>query len=580
MLVHRILTAVTLGILSVSALPGSESVLKRNAVPKFIDLGVVPQEPLWSSDDFPAPKFPHGPPPHWDPKVSKKTIYEFLKDDDHFTRLFKLVNFTNEIINTLNDSSASLTLFAPPNSALRPPKRSGNRCNSPFILSEDFEACFLDENKDLSALESLAALEALVDEDHDDHKKEILKRIVGAILSYHILPHSLSAADLAKNTTFGTSYAAKDGAFDGKPLRIHVAGQWKLLHPTLVVNFYAKVVKPDIQTANGVVHVTNHPVLPPPSAFQELFLFSDYFSTFTSAVQRTGLTDAADWHYIRGKDGEKGTVEGSPSITVFAPINAAWKKLPWKLRLFLFSPFGEKILGKLVQYHVVPDVILHSDYFHNATDSVVSRSADPECCIDAGVDELKMFGVHEPVFMGLDAHIKTPTEQEKRPGNLQPTNLRDGGPFGLVTNALGVIIDYATRKIVAVEPDLNPHHWQCINKPPHHDPVYAHSSHLPTLFTNHTLHVHVAQYEHRSPIPPHSPSYFTRLIVNGVVVKAADVPARNGAVHVIDKVLNPRAHKGHHHHDPGRHITADGQVSEEDEWQGWEDWLVKWADEN
>lgn len=80
----------------------------------------------------------------------------------------------------------------------------------------------------------------------------------------------------------------------------------------------------------------------------------------TSAIQRVGLTDAVDWRYIRGEKGEKGTVEGSPSTTIFAPTNQAWQHLPWKLKLFLFSPFGERVLTKLIQFHIAPDVILHS----------------------------------------------------------------------------------------------------------------------------------------------------------------------------------------------------------------------------
>lgn len=73
-----------------------------------------------------------------------------------------------------------------------------------------------------------------------------------------------------------------------------------------------------------------------------------------------GLSDAIEWRRVPGKDGEKSTVQGSPSNTVFVPTNKAFKKLPAKLQFYLFSPFGEHVLKKLLQFHIVPEFILHS----------------------------------------------------------------------------------------------------------------------------------------------------------------------------------------------------------------------------
>ncbi len=53
-------------------------------------------------------------------------------------------------------------------------------------------------------------------------------------------------------------------------------------------------------------------------------------------------------------------MQGSPAVSVFAPTNKAFSRLPPKLKLFLFSPFGEKALKKLLQFHVVPEAVLHS----------------------------------------------------------------------------------------------------------------------------------------------------------------------------------------------------------------------------
>ena len=87
----------------------------------------------------------------------------------------------------------------------------------------------------------------------------------------------------------------------------------------------------------------------------------------TSAIQRAGLTDYLDIRFVRKSAEDHGTesfdFKGSPAVTVFAPTNAAFRKLPWKLRRFLFSPFGRRVLRKLLEYHIVPDYIFHTGKF-------------------------------------------------------------------------------------------------------------------------------------------------------------------------------------------------------------------------
>lgn len=87
---------------------------------------------------------------------------------------------------------------------------------------------------------------------------------------------------------------------------------------------------------------------------------------------------------------------------------------------------------------------------------------------------------------------------------------------------------------------------------------------------------------HKLPLPgPHHPkSYTTEFFVNGQPVFFYDIPARNGAVHVIGKVLNPRAHSRQgslsNHHDESRPGWVDDAA---DDWEDWESWLPAWADE-
>ena len=72
-------------------------------------------------------------------------------------------------------------------------------------------------------------------------------------------------------------------------------------------------------------------------------------------MQRVGLTDAVDW-----RDQKDSTIVGSSAVTVFAPTNKAFDHLPRKLKLFLLSPFGGPVLKKFLQYHILPEYVLHS----------------------------------------------------------------------------------------------------------------------------------------------------------------------------------------------------------------------------
>ncbi len=115
------------------------------------------------------------------------------------------------------------------------------------------EAVLADILSNSDEVERFVALESLLDqsEDDDKHKREIIKKIIRAVLSYHILPTALPAGELAKNLTHPTSLKLKDGSLDGQALRVRVAAVPKLLHPVLLVNFYARVVLPDIKAKNG-----------------------------------------------------------------------------------------------------------------------------------------------------------------------------------------------------------------------------------------------------------------------------------------------------------------------------------------
>jgi uncharacterized surface protein with fasciclin (FAS1) repeats len=277
-----------------------------------------------------------------------------------------------------------ITFFSPDNKALRPRHPHHRKPHHGFIslALRDPAAVPSDVYSSLDLSEIISEIEELeasfIDESDNNPDKERCKKfiriLVRAILAYHILPQGLDVPQLVRNTTYATNLTIPDGALDKKPLRIRV-GTSKLF-PAIKINVLAAIVKPDIGAKNGIIHVINHPILPPPSIFQELFLFPHYFGTVvsltttysriylklwqTSALQRVGLTDTIEWRYVPREHDKKWHVEGTGSTTLFVPSNIAFKKLPKKLQLFLFSPFGERVLRKLLEFHIVPGIVLHS----------------------------------------------------------------------------------------------------------------------------------------------------------------------------------------------------------------------------
>ncbi|KAH7906233.1 hypothetical protein BJ138DRAFT_1223351 [Hygrophoropsis aurantiaca] len=439
------------------------------------------------------------------------TIYQVLKKDESYSRLVKAIDLSDRVVSLLDDANAGITFFAVPNSALPHPCHPGHKDLRPRRTDGQ------DVPHNLGDLVlQVEQLDNTPDDDDKKHRKEVLARIIRGILAYHILPEKLESTQLVENNTYATNLTLKDGSFDYEPLRISV--QSTTVPPRLRINQIVDVTKRDIGASNGVIHAISLPLLPPPSIFQEAFLIPEVFSYLTTALQRVHLTGATDRRYVPGEDGRKGSFQGSPATTVFAPTSGAFDRLPKKLRLFLFSPFGEGALKKILEYHIVPRIIFHTDYYLDA------RSSGSEA-IDhwSSVDETS-----------LDL-----------------------------------------ENMYAAQDSRHPHR-------PHPDPVYSYNASLPTLLEDHSLHVEVLRFKSKLPIPG-PPRYFTVLRVNGEEVGPFDIPARNGALHVISKLLDPRPpkdrdghHDGHKHH--GSHTK--GYIQHVADWEDWEDWLPQWAAEN
>ncbi|KAG6910898.1 hypothetical protein DXG01_006581 [Tephrocybe rancida] len=472
---------------------------------------------------------------------SNETIYNALSNHKEFTKLTKAINFADTISSVLNDTSAHITFFAVPDSALRQPhKRHLTKSTDIASLSQAYD---LADAVDL--VEEFQQLATINDDDEDNKRlKKFLKKLVQAILSYHILPHEYGAKRLAGNNTFPTQLVLPE-ALGARPLRIRVAH--RLISPLPIINFYSKVVHPDNKALNGVIHVIDHPLLPPPPTFQELFLVPSIFATFTSAVQRTGLTELLDLEYIHAKEGKPGEYKGAKAVTVFAPTNRAFKKLPAKLRLFLFSPFGTRVLRKLLQYHIVPDLVFHTDYIYNKT----KQDSYAKPC---DYHKSKTFDLSEVGPLGADMY----------PMKYHGVS---GGCFG--RNAFEARMSPSrtpTLVIPGVPPNLE-------TLRPHPEPTESLDVSLLTALANHTLHAHVEKFKFSIPVPgPHNPhKVTTKFTINGHHV-VPDIVGLNGAMHRVNSLLDPRGHTHHGHRASGTDTRGI--------WEDWEQWLPQWAAEN
>jgi len=419
------------------------------------------------------------------------TIWQQLKADPHsFSRLTKLIEFEGKAIKYLDDKDLQITFFAPNNDALEPPHDHHHHNHD----HHDLWVANLIENPSLTTLSSLLDAEPNLTGDDDDdedkqRRKEVFRYIAGKVLQYHGLPKAYTAKELAENVTFATALKADDGSYGGLHRRIRIDKQ--LIPPALKINFYAKVLTSDGKARNGIVHTLDHPLLPPPSIFTTAYLFPDFYSTATTAIQGTHGRHYLDWQYTSNfshppkKDGSD--FKGTGLATFFLPDNKAFLELPLKLKFFLFSPFGENALKKVLAYHYLPNTLLLSEFLYVAKEKKESWDLVDEI---AQMEEFKS------------------TE------------------------------DNGFHKEIIIAPAL----------------------------PNSTLKIEID----KTKVFPIDGAVKTTIKVNGQYVTVIDVPAANGAFHVISKILVP-PHKHHDHHGV--------DISSMDSWTNWEQWLPAWAAE-
>lgn len=168
---------------------------------------------------------------------------------------------------------------------------------------------------------------------------DVPKATVRALLLYHAVPgevtsSAIQAGYVKSASPFGTTtsnlslYVTKDGS-------------------VIKINNAARVITPDVDATNGVVHVVDKVIAIP--GIVDFALSNPDFSLLVQALTRSDL--GVD--YVGILSSQVGA-SGSPApFTVFAPNNAAFIALLAELQFANLEAIPAATLNKVLQYHVV-----------------------------------------------------------------------------------------------------------------------------------------------------------------------------------------------------------------------------------
>ena len=152
-----------------------------------------------------------------------------------------------------------------------------------------------------------------------------------AVLTYHVVAGTVAAADVVKLTAAAT--------LNGQRVDIKVAGG-------KVQVDQATVVATDIHCSNGIIHVIDQVILPSTLNIPATADKAGKFKTLLAAAKAAGLVEA---------------LSGETPLTVFAPTDEAFSKLPAGTVENLLKPENKDQLAAVLKYHVVAGRVFSTD---------------------------------------------------------------------------------------------------------------------------------------------------------------------------------------------------------------------------
>lgn len=322
-----------------------------------------------------------------------KSIWEIINDSDEFAQLAHVLNYSSDATKDILKKKEGLTFFAPMNWH----HHRHEDHDSEFSSSQSSVQHWKGIQKQIAAFETDYPV-TKYDDKHDDtdedkkRRRAIIKHLIDAEALYHLVDSKtpLDAQDLVGNSSVATLLATgkEHRNNDGTNWRVRT-GKSLLPVPGVYLNFYSRVVKPDIKAKNGLVHAIKYPLILPPDVLQSLFFGQTTFSTTTSALQKVNSAKYLQYRpyhsHHHGHHGGEDRVShrndsehhhhasrnfsGVPAETIFVPSNLAWSRLPFGFRAYLFSPWGYHLLQKVFMLHSLPADIVYADFVHHVSHS-------------------------------------------------------------------------------------------------------------------------------------------------------------------------------------------------------------------
>jgi len=108
----------------------------------------------------------------------------------------------------------------------------------------------------------------------------------------------------------------------------------------------AQVVATDVACTNGVIHIIDSVILPSEDKIPAVATKAGKFNTLLAAAKAAGLVDA---------------LSGDKALTVFAPTDEAFAKLPKDTVESLLKPENKEKLKAILLYHVVDGRVYSED---------------------------------------------------------------------------------------------------------------------------------------------------------------------------------------------------------------------------
>ncbi|MEZ6138484.1 MAG: fasciclin domain-containing protein [Pirellulaceae bacterium] len=170
-------------------------------------------------------------------------------------------------------------------------------------------------------------------------KPENKSKLVG-ILTYHVVSGKVPASKVVDLK------GAK--SVNGQRIDIHVADGKVSVDS-------ATVVKTDIECSNGIIHVIDSVILPSSDNIVATADKAGTFKTLIAAAKAAGLADA---------------LMGETELTVFAPTDEAFAKLPAGTVKSLLEPENKSKLADILKYHVVAGRV----YSENALEAKTAKT--------------------------------------------------------------------------------------------------------------------------------------------------------------------------------------------------------------